>query len=268
MPKVVWKAFPRSSSPRPVLHCPASHQKPALPQDHLIARQLFQRSVEEPGQERTGKLHPCDNWTEFSTTDQPAPVPSIRARTSLACCFPDGHFSRNLVPFVFGDYLTARCSCETMVHREPRRQITCIRYIRYVTFPCRGCYIVRDHTTMKSRPYTQTARLRPFEASRCRVYVIELDPSVASDPAFVKANPNHEPGRPCVYVGMTSLDVAERYTQHRTGAKNASRIAGFGQRLRMDLVPPASPTRRTWAKEREKRLARELRSKGFGVWQA
>jgi predicted GIY-YIG superfamily endonuclease len=124
---------------------------------------------------------------------------------------------------------------------------------------------------MKSQHYSQRAVSRPlrnFEASSCRIYVIELDPTVASDPVFARANPHRQPRQPCVYVGMTSLDVEERFHQHRTGVKNASRIAGFGQRLRMDLVPFAKPTRRTWAMAREKRLARELRSKGFGVWQA
>ncbi len=111
--------------------------------------------------------------------------------------------------------------------------------------------------------------LRPFESPHCRVYVIELDPSVTEEPLFRKANPHYQQGKPCFYVGMTSLlDVKERFLQHVGGGRNSSRLAGYGQRLRMDLVPNQTPVRRTWALQAERRLARALRVGGVGVWQA
>lgn len=124
---------------------------------------------------------------------------------------------------------------------------------------------------MKKTDRHQSARRRPLgpnEATECQLYVIELDESVLSDPAFTRANPTYREGQQCLYVGMTSLPLEERYLQHLQGGKNASRIAGFGRRLRLDLVPPSRPVRRTWALEREKKLARSLRHQGFAVWQA
>jgi oligoribonuclease len=44
--------------------------------------------------------------------------------------------------------------------------------------------------------------------TRHHVYVIELDPAVWREPKFRRANPDYvaQPGKPCVYVGMTGLD--------------------------------------------------------------
>jgi len=105
------------------------------------------------------------------------------------------------------------------------------------------------------------------ESTRCVVYTIELDPSVARVPAFAAKNPRHVTGKPCFYVGMTMLRPEERFAQHITGSKNASRIAHkYGKKLRMDVVENNKPTLRTWALEREKRVANRLRSQGFGAW--
>lgn len=89
------------------------------------------------------------------------------------------------------------------------------------------------------------------------------------DPAFIAKNPQYVPGSPAYYVGMTSLSPEERFLEHKHGIKNVSRIAHeFGRCLRMDLVPDRKPTRRKWAMNFEKRVARDLRAKGFGAWQA
>ena len=102
------------------------------------------------------------------------------------------------------------------------------------------------------------------------IYLLELDPLVALDPAFLKANPRYVPGQLCVYAGSSSQRPEERYIEHVTGGRNASRIAHrYGLRLRMDLVPDAGKRMpRERALKAEVRLARELRAKGFGVWQA
>ena len=111
--------------------------------------------------------------------------------------------------------------------------------------------------------------LRPNESEDCGVYALELDPSVALEPAFIASNPKYITGRECFYVGMSSLRPEERAIEHLQGIKNVSRIAHiYGKRLRMDLVENLKRVRRTFALQREKRLARELRSQGFGVWQA
>ncbi|MEI7910244.1 MAG: hypothetical protein WCK77_11445 [Verrucomicrobiota bacterium] len=100
-------------------------------------------------------------------------------------------------------------------------------------------------------------------------YVIELDPAVASVPAFAAANPHYIPGMPCLYVGSTSQRPEARYDEHISGSRNPSKIAHtYGRALRMDLVPDQEPIRRQWAIKRESRFARELRASGNGVWQA
>ncbi|MEO8615181.1 MAG: hypothetical protein ABI600_08585 [Luteolibacter sp.] len=111
--------------------------------------------------------------------------------------------------------------------------------------------------------------LRPNESEDCGVYALELDPSVALEPMFIACNPQYLTGNECFYVGMSSLRASERVLEHLQGTKNVSRIAHiYGKRLRMDLVTNPKRVRRTWAFQHEKRLARELRSQGFGVWQA
>ena len=127
---------------------------------------------------------------------------------------------------------------------------------------------------MKAKTYyisrnkvTATRLGQSNESTRCVVYTIELDPSVAREPAFAAKNPRHVPGKPCFYVGMTMLRPEERFAQHISGSKNSSRIAHeYGKKLRMDVVENNKPTLRTWALEREKRVANKLRSQGFGAW--
>jgi hypothetical protein len=103
------------------------------------------------------------------------------------------------------------------------------------------------------------------------IYLIELDPRVALDPVFLKANPHFVPGLlACYYCGSTSQRPEERYIEHVSGGRNASLIAQrYGRSLRMDLVPDAGKRMpRDRALKAEARLARELRAQGFGVWQA
>lgn len=108
----------------------------------------------------------------------------------------------------------------------------------------------------------------PFEATNCVVYAIDLDRSVIQDPKFKQANPGYVDGKPCVYIGMTSLDVSERYAQHISGT-NSSRIAKqWGRGLLTGVVTPRKPTLRRWAMKHERSTARQLRASGYGVWQA
>ena len=43
------------------------------------------------------------------------------------------------------------------------------------------------------------------------VYVILLDRAVVRHPSILRLNPNREPAKPCVYVGMTGLLVEHRF---------------------------------------------------------
>ncbi len=99
------------------------------------------------------------------------------------------------------------------------------------------------------------------------IYVLELSPDAAADPAFAIANPQYVPGMPCCYVGSSSQSASQRFRDHLVG-HNASRIAHqYAIKLRFDLMPDQKPTPRDRALREEKRLARALRLKGFGIWQ-
>jgi predicted GIY-YIG superfamily endonuclease len=83
----------------------------------------------------------------------------------------------------------------------------------------------------------------------------------------LRANPHYVPGMPCCYVGSSSRSAEQRFRDHLAGS-NASVIASrFAVRLRFDLMPEQKPMPKDRALKEEKRLARFLRSRGFGVWQ-
>jgi hypothetical protein len=105
-------------------------------------------------------------------------------------------------------------------------------------------------------------------AHRHSVYVIELDQAVLLEPRFRKANPEYDPSKPCVYVGMTGLTPAARFAKHKKGIK-ANRFAQlYGLRLRPDLYEYLNPMPYAGAQEMEVELAVGLREEGYGVWQA
>ena len=65
------------------------------------------------------------------------------------------------------------------------------------------------------------------------VYVVALSDAVWNEPAFRKANPDHQLGKPLVYVGMTGLDPDLRFDRHKAGIQ-ANR---FVQRYGLGLMP-------------------------------
>jgi hypothetical protein len=117
-----------------------------------------------------------------------------------------------------------------------------------------------------SRKFSRS--LSPVYRSYPRIiYVLELSPEAADDAAFATANPHYVAGMPCCYVGSSSQTAAQRFRDHLVG-HNASRLAHqYAIKLRFDLMPEQKPVPRERALQEEKRLARFLRTKGFGVWQ-
>ena len=98
------------------------------------------------------------------------------------------------------------------------------------------------------------------------IYVIRLSKGVLKEKKFVKRNPNYNPRKKCVYVGLTGRTPEERFEQHKNGIRSARYVKKFGKRLLPSLG------RRTYkshkkALELERELAERLREKGFGVWQ-
>ncbi len=100
------------------------------------------------------------------------------------------------------------------------------------------------------------------------VYVVELHPDVLLEPAFRRCNPGYVAGKPCVYVGMTGLDPDVRFDKHKAGIQANRFVQRYGQRLLPDLYEGFNPMRYEDAVEREIEVGIDLRSAGFGVWQA
>lgn len=100
------------------------------------------------------------------------------------------------------------------------------------------------------------------------VYVVELDPRVLKDRSFRAANPDHDPSKPCFYVGSTGLSPYERFLNHKEGYKANRYVYRYGVQLRPDLFEVFNPLPYAAAIELEQELAEELRAKGHAVWQA
>lgn len=108
------------------------------------------------------------------------------------------------------------------------------------------------------------------------IYVIELSKKVFTENyRFRAANPQFNGVLECLYVGMTSKTPQERFEQHKTGYRNAkghnlsaSIVFKYGSYLRPSLyehLNRGSMTRQQ-ALMLEKKLALELRRKGYAVW--
>jgi hypothetical protein len=100
------------------------------------------------------------------------------------------------------------------------------------------------------------------------VYVVELSDRVWNEPAFRKANPGWQLGKPFVYVGMTGLDPDLRFDRHKAGVQANRFVRDYGLRLLPALYEVYNPMPHEAAREMEVELAIGLREKGFGVWQA
>ena len=103
--------------------------------------------------------------------------------------------------------------------------------------------------------------------SHHNVYVIELDPAVLEDKKFSEENPDRDPAKTCLYIGMTGRTPDERFKQHRAGFKSSKYPRRHGRQLRPELYEQHNPMTFETACAMEVELARELRSRGHAVWQ-
>jgi hypothetical protein len=109
-----------------------------------------------------------------------------------------------------------------------------------------------------------------------KVYVIELSKKVFTENArFRAANPQFNGVLECLYVGMTSKTPQERFKQHKTGYVNkkghklsANIVYRYGSYLRPSLYDHinSKSMNREQALLMEKKLALDLRRKGYAVW--
>lgn len=117
---------------------------------------------------------------------------------------------------------------------------------------------------MKRRTYRQLragseAGLHHF------VYVVLLDPKAARHRKVLAANPERDPRKPCVYVGMTGLQPEERFANHKNGMKAAWIVKRYGIRLLPELFQWLNPMPFEAAVQMEQDLAEDLRRQGYTV---
>jgi len=97
------------------------------------------------------------------------------------------------------------------------------------------------------------------------VYVVLLDPAVGKLRKVRAENPERDPKKPCLYVGMTGLTPEERFANHKAGIKDAPLVKRYGIRLLPELYEHLNPMPFEAAAEMEKDLAEDLRRAGYTV---
>ena len=101
------------------------------------------------------------------------------------------------------------------------------------------------------------------------VYVVVLDDQVLKVRKFANANPTHQIGKPCLYVGMTGLDPDTRFDKHKAGIKANSYVQKYGLRLAPEFVADLrQPMSYEDARYLEVDVAIKLKVQGYAVWQA
>ena len=132
----------------------------------------------------------------------------------------------------------------------------------------KGTYLAILHPIaeiMTKRTKKETKRASPKDRS---VYVIKLDSKILNKGYFLKENLNRDPSKPCVYVGMTSKTPEERFAIHLSDHLHSSpKVRKFGVALMPELYQDLNPLTREEVEDMEKKLAEDLRSQGYAVWQ-
>src|SRR5438876_1464269 len=109
-------------------------------------------------------------------------------------------------------------------------------------------------------------RLRsPARQFHHSVYVVLLSDRALSDVLVLRLNPKRDPGKPCVYVGMTGLPVDHRFENHKNGYKSAWVAKKYGLRLMPELYEHLNPMPFEAAAQMEIELAEDLRAAGYTV---
>ena len=103
---------------------------------------------------------------------------------------------------------------------------------------------------------------------RYHVYVVELDDPVWNSGRFRRANPDHQLGKPFVYVGMTGVDPDIRFDKYKAGIQANRFVMLYCERLLPAVYARYNPMAYEAAREMEVELGIRLRALGYGVWQA
>jgi len=113
--------------------------------------------------------------------------------------------------------------------------------------------------------WQQGTRNREMTNPHHSVYVVELDPAVRERARLQRLNPDADPEKPCVYVGMTGLDPEERFENHKAGYRASPVVRDFGLRLLPELSEGLENLPYELALRAEADLAAYLRQNGYFV---
>lgn len=97
------------------------------------------------------------------------------------------------------------------------------------------------------------------------VYLVELDPKVREKRKLQRLNPEADPGKLCLYVGMTGLTPEERFENHKADHKASPEVRDFGIRLLPEWTEDLNDLPYEEALEAEAHLAKILRQEGYFV---
>jgi hypothetical protein len=114
-------------------------------------------------------------------------------------------------------------------------------------------------------PFPKELAMGTVRELRYSVYVVLLDEYVGTLPQMRRRNPKRDPSKPFVYVGLTSLPVDRRFDFHGATSEHEWRLHKFGVRLMPELYDSLPPMTCKRALQTAKKLADDLRTKGFGV---
>jgi hypothetical protein len=100
----------------------------------------------------------------------------------------------------------------------------------------------------------------------CSIYVVLLNPNVATIPQIKRRNPKRDPLKPCVYVGLTGLRVDSCFDYRRAGAiQDGWPSNKYGIRLMPELSEHLNPMPYEKALQMARKLAADLRVEGYTV---
>jgi len=118
---------------------------------------------------------------------------------------------------------------------------------------------------MRGRKRSKRLKKSDSEKYHHSVYVILLDDAVRKNRWVARLNPDRDPLKPCIYVGMTGLPVDHRFENHRNGYKAARVVERYGVRLLPELFEHLNPMPFEAAAQMEKDLTEDLRGEGYTV---
>ena len=97
------------------------------------------------------------------------------------------------------------------------------------------------------------------------VYVVLLQERIGRLPSIQLRNPKRDLSKPCVYVGLTRGRIRPRFDYRRATGELEWRVYRYGVRLMPELYESMNPMTYETAFRTAKKLAEDLRAKGFCV---